>query len=146
MTRKEKDEYFIDIATLVAKRSTCPRRQVGCVIIDSNKHILATGYNGVPKNFDHCIDTPCGGHFEKSGSGLDKCHAIHAEQNALLQCSDIMTIKTIYVTTFPCIHCAKMILNTSCDDIIYKDDYPNNDNVKTLLANSKIRCRQWEIK
>ena len=54
--RIETDKYFLEIATIVAKRSTCLRRSVGCVLVDTQNHIVATGYNGVPKSFDHCLD------------------------------------------------------------------------------------------
>ena len=71
------DEYFAGIADLVAKRSTCRRRTVGCVLVDSQNHIVATGYNGVPAKFPHCVDNPCEGAEYKTGEGLDVCEAIH---------------------------------------------------------------------
>ena len=121
--RESKQSYFLKIAALVATRATCPRRAVGCVITNSFGHIKATGYNGVPKNMAHCIDTPCGGEISKSSEGLSSCMATHAEQNALLQCDDVMDIDTIYCTTSPCIHCAKLIANTSCKALVYTNKY-----------------------
>ena len=58
------DEYFIKLATEVAKRSTCLRRQVGAVIVDKDNHILATGYNGAPAGLDHCIVIRCRVHHQ----------------------------------------------------------------------------------
>ena len=79
------DDYFLKMAELAALRSTCARRQVGCVLVDSNNHVAATGYNGVPKGFVHCLDVPCIGADAQSGTRLDECYAVHAEMNALLQ-------------------------------------------------------------
>ena len=69
----------------------------------------------------------CSGATSPSGTNLDGCQAIHAEQNALLQCSDVHSIHTAYITASPCITCCKMLLNTSCHRIVYKDEYPQSD-------------------
>ena len=140
MSRINQADYFMGIAELVSKRATCPRRQVGCVIVNSHNHIIATGYNGVPSKMAHCTDTPCGGQNHKSGEGLDSCMATHAEQNALLQCPDIHQIDTIYVTTAPCNTCAKLIANTSCKTLIYKSGYLNDG--LDLLRSLGIRVCQ----
>lgn len=125
MPRLSTIDYFLGIAHLVAQRSTCIRRQVGCVLVNDRNHILATGYNGVPAGFVHCTEMPCSGADCESGTGLDLCEAIHAEQNALLQCRNVYEIHTCYVTTFPCIHCIKMLLNTSTKTIIAAEGYPH---------------------
>jgi dCMP deaminase len=126
MSRLSNDEYFMGIAHMLKQRSTCPRRQVGCIILNNNYHILATGYNGVPRKIPHCIDYPCQGASFPSGQGLDKCQAVHAEANALLQTPDILKISMIYCTSKPCIHCLKMIMNTSCAELVYDEDYPTD--------------------
>ena len=125
MERLSKDEYFSELARLVSRRSTCKRRSVGCVLVNRLGHILATGYNGVPRGHAHCIDTPCAGANLPSGTGLDTCEAIHAEQNALLQCKDVMEIHTAYVTAMPCMTCTKLLLNTGCQRIVYVEPYPH---------------------
>lgn len=122
-SRPTRSESFLDIAYVLAQRSTCVRRRVGAVLTDAYTHIIGTGYNGVPKGYKHCIDQPCGGHTHSSGKGLESCLAIHAEQNALMQCPDVMKIDAIYVTTSPCMHCMKMLLNTSCQCIVYSELY-----------------------
>ena len=132
MKRDSKNQYFLKIATLVSSRSTCPRRSVGCVIINPYGHIKATGYNGVPKGFPHCIDKPCGGQDSSSGTNLNSCMATHAEQNALLQCDNSMDIDTIYLTTSPCITCAKLIANTSCKTVIYSEEYTDKSGIDML--------------
>lgn len=126
-TRLSRHFYFLQIACLSAQRGTCVRRQVGCVLVDHNNHVMATGYNGTPKGGRHCIDSPCPGAKCSSGEGLDKCEAIHAEQNALLQCRDTSRIKAVYCTDFPCITCTKLLLNTSCKTIHYIRRYSQQD-------------------
>jgi len=93
------------------------------VLVDKRAHVLATGYNGGVPGAPHCIDVPCAGANLPSGQGLDLCEAIHAEQNALLQCYDVHTIATAYVTTAPCVTCTKLLLNTSCEMIVFRDSY-----------------------
>ena len=123
--RPNKFEYFLELAKVVAKRSTCHRRHVGCILVNSHSHIIATGYNGVPAGRVHCRDSQlCPGAKAESGSKLDECYAIHAEQNALIQCKDTQDIEAAYITTSPCIHCVKMLLNTSCQRIIFPEEYP----------------------
>lgn len=123
--RPDHDQYFMAIAAVVATRSTCSRRSVGAVLVDSKHRILSTGYNGVAAGRPHCLETPCPGADYKSGSGLEACEAIHAEQNALIQCPDTTRIHTLYCTTAPCIHCTKMLLNTSCERIVFLEEYPH---------------------
>ena len=121
---RDKHAIYMEMALVLSKLSTCVRRNVGCIIVDQNSHILATGYNGVPRGHSHCTDSPCGGAGYASGLSLNLCEAIHAEQNALIQCKDSMAVHTIYTTTFPCEHCLKMIANTGCKRVFYSSDYP----------------------
>ncbi len=132
MMRESKNQYFLKIARIVSTRATCPRRSVGCVIINSYGHIKATGYNGVPRGFPHCLHTPCGGEGSASGMNLQGCMATHAEQNALLQCDNTMDIDTIFLTTAPCITCAKLIGNTSCKTVIYSEKYADRSGIEML--------------
>lgn len=137
MTRMSKDEYFSRMARLVSQRATCKRRSVGCVLVSPLGHVLATGYNGVPSGSAHCIDNPCAGAGFASGHGLDSCEAIHAEQNALLQCKDVMNIETAYVTTMPCMTCTKLLLNTSCKRIVYIESYPHSEAAELWKKNGR---------
>jgi dCMP deaminase len=121
--RPTRDELFTAIARLLASRSTCARRQVGCVLADKAGHVLATGYNGPAAGLPHCTEAPCAGAEIATGVGLEVCEAVHAEQNALLQCQDVYSIDTCYVTCSPCLHCAKMLLNTSTRRIAFLDRY-----------------------
>lgn len=119
-------ETMMATAALWSSRSTCLRRGVGCVIADEQNHILAVGYNGVAKGLTHCTDVACPGAKSESGTDLDKCEAIHAEANALIQCLDLSKIHTIYCTTMPCMSCTKMLLNTPCKVIVYDERYPHD--------------------
>lgn len=131
--RPSKEEYFIQMAALVAERSTCARRSVGCVLVDTRGHVLSTGYNGRPAGWAHCNEGhPCVGADAPSGTGLGNCEAIHAEQNALLQCPDVHKIADCYVTTSPCIHCVKLLLNTSCRRILFAEDYAHAEIAREL--------------
>jgi len=106
---------------------------VGCVLVDGLGRVRATGYNGPPRGFNHCTpEHPCGGAALLSGDGLELCEAVHAEQNALLQCPDVETIETCYVTTAPCVTCVKLLLNTSCRRILFLEDYPHSAVSKNL--------------
>lgn len=111
------------IAAVIATRSTCIRRSVGAVLVDTRDRIIATGRNGPAHKQPHCTETPCPGAQFDAGQGLGICEAIHAEQNALMQCKDIDDIYALYCTTAPCRHCTKMLLNTGCDMIYFLEDY-----------------------
>ena len=124
-SRPTADEYFMAMAMLVATRSTCIRRQVGCVLIDNNNNILATGYNGVVRGQPHCNEGhPCPGAYSASGKDLDLCYAIHAEQTALIQCKDLTKVYACFCTTAPCVMCTKLFLNTTLTRMIYPESYP----------------------
>lgn len=146
--RPSKDQWAISLAQATAARATCLRRQVGCALLNARGHVLATGYNGVAAGQKHCNELiysmdfihtskpynykttathphACLGAHSPSGTNLDGCQAIHAEQNALLQCRDVYTIHTCYVTASPCITCVKLLLNTSCEKIVFVEEYPH---------------------
>lgn len=116
-------EWLMGMAQLTSRRATCIRRQVGCILVNDKQHIIATGYNGPPSGAVHCTHSPCEGALSPSGTDLDKCDAVHAEINALLQCHNVQEIVTAYVTVSPCIHCVKVLLNTSCKNIIFLEEY-----------------------
>jgi len=110
-------------------RGTCLRRKVGCVLMDEYGIVLSTGYNGVARGLPHCGDPNCScdGHDHVSGFGLESCEAIHAEQNALIQCTRPMDIYSCYVTVSPCVSCVKMLLNTPCVRIVFGEEYAHGE-------------------
>lgn len=150
MIRQERpswDEYFMTLADEVATRTTCLRRAVGAIIV-KEKRILATGYNGVPTGLRHCSVTRC--LREKlgvpSGQRHEICRGLHAEQNALLQAArygiDIEG-SSIYITTQPCVVCAKMLINAGISEIIYRNPYPD-ELAMELLNESNIKIRIFD--
>ena len=140
--RLDTDTYFLQIATTVAQRSTCPRRQVGCVLVDNKNHIVATGYNGVPTGFTHCIDTPCLGASYPTGEGLDVCEAIHAEVNAFLQLRTDDDL-TAYMTVTPCFTCGKMFANSQVKRIVALEEYVHNQ-TKHILTKAGIEVEIYD--
>lgn len=143
-----KDDYYLRIAEVVASRATCSRRNVGCVLVDSIGRIIATGYNGTPRGYPNCTAaTPCPGSSCASGEGLDQCEAVHAEQNALMQCPDVENIFTCYTTTSPCVHCVKMLLNTGTMRIVFRELYPQPESEKMWMRQNRLlstgRRRSW---
>lgn len=128
------DDYFLEIASVVAKRATCLRNTVGAVIV-RDKRILSTGYNGAPRNLEHCLDIGCIREQENIASGTrhEKCRAVHAEQNAIIQAAlhGVGTEgSTIYCTHQPCILCTKMIINAHIERVVYTTSYPDEDSIR----------------
>ncbi|ADE35759.1 deoxycytidylate deaminase [Methanohalophilus mahii] len=129
--RPSVDEYFLEIATVIAKRSTCLRNRVGAVIV-RDKQILSTGYNGAPSNMEHCLDIGCIRQKNniESGTRHEKCRAVHAEQNAIIQAAlhgAGIEGATLYCTHQPCILCTKMIINSRIKRVVYLTSYPDTD-------------------
>ena len=121
--RPSKPMVFMNMAIALSQLSTCARREVGCILLDANWKIIGSGYNGVGAGLPHCIDNQCKGSMHVSGQGLGECEAVHAEQNALMQCTDVQKIKYVITTASPCVHCMKMLLNTSAEVIYYYQEY-----------------------
>ena len=113
------DEYFLKVAMLVSERATCPRMHCGCVLV-KDKQIRSTGYNG---------SIPGDGHCEEEGCIIVDNHCIrtiHAEMNAILQCSShgISTQgSTAYITNMPCTNCAKALITAGIKEIVIFSDY-----------------------
>lgn len=128
-TRLSWDVYFMHLAEEVAGRSTCLRRHVGAVAVDSKtRRILGTGYNGNIPQFDHCTKDSCVRIKENipSGQQLDRCMAVHAEQNIVLTLGiDKLQDTTFYCTHRPCTTCIKLLLSCGLRKIIWKHDYPD---------------------
>ena len=118
--RPTRDMTMMEIAIALSRRATCAKLSVGCVLVNELGHIIGTGYNGVARGLLHCTSHPCAG--AKAPKGSDLCEAVHAEQNALMQCQDVHDIHTMYVTHIPCMRCMKQLLNTSCSRIVYLTD------------------------
>lgn len=117
--RPDWDSYFIKIANAVSERSTCDRAQVGCVLV-LDKRILTTGFNGSPSGQPHCDEV---GHLMVEGHCV---RTIHAETNAIIQAAlhGVSTKgATCYVTHFPCMNCAKALVNAGIVRLVYNNPY-----------------------
>lgn len=126
-SRPDWDDYFLKVALLVAERSTCRRHHIGAVIV-KNKRILSTGYNGAAGGAKDCLELGCLKDKMNLASGefQEKCRAIHAEQNALLQAAiHGVSVEgaTIYCTHSPCFVCAKSIANAKIKRFVSFIDY-----------------------
>ncbi len=126
----------MDITHLVAKRSTCIRRQVGAILV-KDKRVLSTGYNGAPSGIAHCQDVGCLREKNKvpSGERHELCRGSHAEQNAIVQAATYgIPIKDaiLFCTNLPCSICIKMIINAGIKTIFYEEGYPDDLSEKLI--------------
>ncbi|MEM2083473.1 MAG: cytidine/deoxycytidylate deaminase family protein [Nitrososphaerota archaeon] len=149
LERPSIDEYFMEMAKLISKRSTCLRRKVGALLV-KDKRVLATGYNGAPKGLPHCSEVGC--MREKldvpAGERQELCRGLHAEQNCIIQAAVFgVSTKgaTLYTTHFPCSICAKMIINAEISEIVYEEDY-DDELAKELLKEANIKLRKYKTK
>ncbi len=131
------DQYFLNIADVVATRSTCPRRAVGAVLV-RQRQILSTGYNGAPRGLVHCTDAGClmrDGHCVRTS---------HAEMNAIAQAAYhgvAVSDSTLYCTDKPCLICTKLLINAGIRRIVYRREY--EDSVSDgMLAEAGIAVEQ----
>jgi dCMP deaminase len=121
------DEYFIELADLVASRSTCLRRQVGAVLVRKER-IIATGYNGAPRGLGHCLEMGClrAEMGIPSGQRYELCRGVHAEQNAIINAAyyGVSTQDTVlYCTNQPCIICARILINAGIVRVVHRGNF-----------------------
>ncbi len=140
------DEYFIDIANVVKKRSNCCRRHVAAVIV-RDRRIISTGYNGTPRGVRNCFDGGCPrcASDSPSGSNLANCICSHAEENAIVQAAyHGISVRdgTLYCTASPCLLCAKMIINAGIVEVVYEDEYHLQEDTKALFEEAGIAFRR----
>lgn len=126
-TRISLDQMFLDIAETVSKRSTCPRLNVGSVIV-KDKRAVSIGYNGTPPGEPHCIDVGC-----TLDSGC--ASVVHAEANAIVWAAraGISTSgTTIYSTHEPCYECSKLIASSGIINVVFRAEYKRRSGVELL--------------
>jgi dCMP deaminase len=134
LNRPHLNDYFMQIAAVVARRSTCLRNQVGAVFV-RDKRILSTGYNGAPAGLPHCDEVGCAREGVASGTRHELCRAVHAEQNAIIQAAlHGVSIEgaTLYCTHQPCILCAKMMINARIQKVVFRESYPDETALQFL--------------
>lgn len=121
--------YFMQMAILASKRSTCLRRAVGAVLVRDNQ-VISTGYNGSPKHTRHCAETGClrAQMNVPSGEKHELCRGVHAEQNAIIQAAingSSTRGTTLYCTHQPCSICARLIINAEIRTVYIANGYPD---------------------
>ena len=143
------DEYFMNIAKVVASRSNCMKRKVAAIIV-RDKRVVSTGYNGTPRGTRNCNEGGCPrcNSLAASGTALDECLCSHGEENAIVQASyHGVSLKDaiIYTTFAPCLQCAKMIINSGIREVIYNMDYPLNASAFRLFQEAGIFIRKLKV-
>ena len=125
------DSYFMSISVLAAKRSSCSRLHVGCVIVKNNR-ILTSGYNGFLRGAPH-VSRVSNGHEQ---------FTVHAEQNAICDAAfrGVPLENSIaYVTHCPCINCMKLLIAAGISEIKYLNDYKNDELATTMVLENRIK-------
>lgn len=167
LNRITENKLFMNVAQLFSKRSTCIRKQVGCVLIN-NGRIVSTGYNGVISGKKHCyeyfLDYYSSNNFLKNKYSFDewittkefydmhgsfsKLNEIHAEQNVIkfvakykLDINDSI----LYTTLSPCCSCAKLIVDSGIKKVIYLERYDRNVSGINFLNESGVECVQYNV-
>lgn len=120
------DQVWMETAFVVGKRSACVRRQIGCVVVDTNNRILSTGYNGPPPAFGS--KSSCSSYCPRASEvtdleGYTDCISLHAEANALSYTDPLRAIGgTAYVNGCPCYSCAKLLAGAQLSRVVYSGE------------------------
>ncbi len=129
MNRLNWDEYFMETALLISRRSPCERLNVGCVLVKNNR-IISAGYNGfLPDAYHISI-------IKIEGNNSHEQATVHAEQNAIADCANrgVSTHSAIaYITHYPCINCFKILIASGIKEIKYLNDYKNDINIDKII-------------
>jgi dCMP deaminase len=147
-TKMPFDQYYLNIAREVARRSNCIKRQIGAIIVVDNS-IVSTGYNGTPRGVPDCCDGGCARCANKeiqSGTNLDICWCSHSEENCITRAA-YHGIKTnggiMYTTLSPCVTCAKLIINAGIKTVKYWGEYPQDS--AELLNLGKVSLQSLKV-
>jgi dCMP deaminase len=143
------DDYFMNIAGVVAMRSNCVKRKVAAVVT-VDRRIISTGYNGTPRGVRNCNEGGCPrcNSFAPGGTGLGDCLCSHAEENAITQAAyHGVSVRgaTLYTTLCPCLMCTKMIINSGISEVVYNADYPVGEVSLGILREAGVKVRQIEV-
>ena len=158
-------DYYMDVAERTSKLSTAIRRQVGAVIVKDNR-ILSYGYNGMPTGWENTCenkeympgDSRDGElypyeEYDKTVESnrryrlVTKDEVLHAESNAIAKVSgstESSEDATLFVTTAPCIHCAKMIFQSGIKNVFYRDTYRDDAGVE-FLAKGGVNVTKYPV-
>jgi len=132
------DRRYLDMARIWAKNSYCQRRQVGALLV-KDKMIISDGYNGTPSGFENICEDE---------NNKTKPYVLHAEANAITkvaQSGNSSRGATLYVTSSPCLECAKLIIQAGICRVVFSERYRVEDGIK-LLERAKIEVVQLEFR
>lgn len=143
--RPTKDRLYMNLALEAARRSTCLSRRTGAVIVSAAGHVIATGYNGAPAGcaMQDVCDRLTAKHYQ-SGSSLDGCNDVHAEENAIIQAGlngSTTAGGTIYTVNSPCHRCARMLINAGIKKVIYQKLY-GDTRAEGLFKEAKVEMKE----
>jgi dCMP deaminase len=131
------DKRYLEMARTWAKNSYCKRRQVGALIV-KDRMIISDGYNGTPEGFENVCEDE---------NNKTKPYVLHAEANAITKVAKSNNSSdgaTLYITTSPCMECAKLIIQSGIRRVVYCDNYPNDEGI-LLLKRAKIEVVYAEL-
>lgn len=129
------NEYFMCLAILTSTRSPCSRLHVGCIFV-KDKRVVSMGYNGFPTGEPHCSTI----RIDSDGKEHEMA-TIHAEQNTICYGANTgvsLRGSTAYITHYPCLNCAKLLLSCGVTQVNYHNDYNNDPLVSIVCSNLKI--------
>ncbi len=127
------DQRYLAMARVWSLNSYCERRQVGALMV-KDKMIISDGYNGTPSGFENICEE----------NGKTKPYVLHAEANAITKVAKSANNSngaTIYVTSSPCIECAKLIIQAGIQRVVYSEDYRSSEGIE-LLRRANIEVEQ----
>ena len=134
--REQFDKHYLEMAQVWAKNSYCVRRQVGALLV-KDRMIISDGYNGTPSGFENVCEDEL---------GITKPYVLHAEANAITKVAKSGNSSegaTLYITSSPCMECAKLIIQAGIKRVVYMDDYHKTDGVE-LLMRARIEIKQYQ--
>lgn len=131
------DKRYMRMALIWAENSYCKRRQVGALLV-KDKMIISDGYNGTPSGFENVCEDE---------NNVSKPYVLHAEANAITKVARSNNSSegaTLYVTSSPCIECAKLIIQAGITRVVYTDSYRLSDGTE-LLKRANIDISSVEV-
>ncbi|KAI1306201.1 cytidine deaminase-like protein [Xylaria venustula] len=142
------DSYFMALASLAARRCNCMKRAVGCVLVDSKRRVISTGYNGTPRNLTNCMEggcPRCNSGDITSGMSLATCLCLHAEENALLEAGRerIRDGSVLYCNTCPCLTCSIKIVQVGISEVVYSQGYSMDGETARVFLSAGVKLRQF---
>ena len=147
--RSRWDLYYHLICEAVASKSPCLSRQIGAILVRENV-VVATGYNGPPRNYPHCqVTCPRKARGFKSGEGLHICPAVHAEANCVASAARIgaaISGSTLYMNCIiPCKDCMCLLINAGVKEIVIENYQPYHEQSLLMAKHANIIIREFTI-